>query len=204
MGLLTLIALIIAILVAISVHEAAHAWTANLFGDPTARLQGRMSLNPFRHLDPLGTICLFLAGFGWGKPVQVNPYNLKNPRKDQAFISLAGPLANFFTAAIFAIPLKYLGTSMPFALSFVLTITIEINLVLMVFNLIPIPPLDGSKILFALLPASAHNAIGIMERYGSMLLLIVILIDRSTNISILSMIFRPTIDYLKAIIFFST
>ena len=177
---------------------------ANMFGDPTARLQGRMSLNPLRHLDPLGTIALFIAGFGWGKPVPVNPYNLKNPRQDNAFISIAGPIANFLAAAILAIPLKYFGASMPFAVSFVLTITVEINLVLMVFNLLPIPPLDGSKVLYALLPVRAHHFIDLMERYGALFLLLIIIIDRSSNISILGAIFRPAIDYLKAIIFFST
>lgn len=136
---------IIALLVAITIHEFAHAWMANFFGDPTAKTMGRLSLNPFVHLDLMGTIFLLLAGFGWGKPVIVNPRNFKNPKLDNLTVSLAGPLSNLILAIILG--LIYRFVTLPNLLELFLFLLIFYNLVLMIFNLIPIPPLDGSKIL---------------------------------------------------------
>ncbi|MEK7143008.1 MAG: site-2 protease family protein [Patescibacteria group bacterium] len=142
---LQFIAFLVAILGAISIHEFAHAFTANLYGDNTPKLMGRLTLNPFAHLDLWGTIFLLLAGFGWGKPVIVNPQNFKNPRLDNLTVSLAGPISNLILAVILGLILRFFN--LPAFLSSMLEILIFFNLVLMIFNLIPIPPLDGSKIL---------------------------------------------------------
>ncbi|MFA6492946.1 MAG: site-2 protease family protein [Patescibacteria group bacterium] len=136
---------VIALLVAITIHEASHAWVANLYGDPTAKMQGRITLNPIAHLDPLGTIFLLLAGFGWGKPVNVNPNNFHNPKLDNLTVALAGPISNLVLAIILGLVLRFVN--LPEAIGQLFIITIFFNLVLMIFNLIPIPPLDGSKIL---------------------------------------------------------
>lgn len=140
------------ILLAISVHEAAHGYAAVKMGDNTPIMQGRVTLNPVKHIDPMGFLCLFLFGFGWAKPVMINSRNFKNPRRDDTIVSFAGPLANFITALVFAFIMKivYLNPSNTAFMEIlweVLRATVSINLVLMVFNLIPIPPLDGHHIL---------------------------------------------------------
>lgn len=140
------------ILLAISIHEFSHGYVAVKLGDDTPRLQGRMTLNPLKHIDPLGFICLLLVGFGWAKPVMINSRNFKNPRRDDLLVSLAGPVSNFITAFIFVILMKFTYMYLPVTrmtqiLLDALTGTVYINLVLMVFNLIPIPPLDGHHIL---------------------------------------------------------
>lgn len=164
-----------ALVVAISVHEFSHAFAANLLGDPTAKMQGRMTLNPLKHLDVYGTLLLLIAGFGWGKPVPVNSYNLKNPRSDSAIISLAGPFSNFVMIVVFGLLLRFvyplfgLGeTNMLFEFLYTL---ILMNTLLMTFNLIPIPPLDGSKILFAFLPPSMEEIKMFLEQWGFLILL---------------------------------
>ncbi|MFA9422031.1 MAG: site-2 protease family protein [Sedimentibacter sp.] len=140
------------ILLGISIHEFSHGYAAVKMGDDTPRLQGRLTMNPLKHLDPLGFICLLMFGFGWAKPVMINPRNFKNPKRDDALVALAGPLANFLTAFVFVIFMKIADTYMPYnavgqILWQVLRSTVVINLVLMIFNLIPIPPLDGHHIL---------------------------------------------------------
>ncbi len=163
---------IIAFLIALSVHESAHAWTANRLGDPTAKLEGRVSLNPLKHLDLYGTVIvplflIFIGSpfiFGWAKPVMFDPFNLKNPRKDAALISLAGPLSNFITAILFSLVINLLPTGPFFSLIYLI---ILINIVLGVFNLIPIHPLDGGKILVGILPEKdAEEADRFLNRYG--------------------------------------
>ncbi|MCL5093541.1 MAG: site-2 protease family protein [Patescibacteria group bacterium] len=141
---------VVAFLAAVTVHEFMHAWTANYLGDPTARMKGRISLNPLAHLDIFGTLMILLVGFGWGKPVPVNPNNFKNPKVGWALVSLAGPLANFVLAAVLA--LLYHFVKLPIFGVELLFIIVLINVRLMVFNLIPIPPLDGSRVLYAILP----------------------------------------------------
>lgn len=137
---------IIALLFAITIHEFSHAAVANYLGDPTARYQGRLTLNPLAHLDFMGTLMLFFIGFGWGKPVPVNPYNLYHPKRDSAFVSLAGPGSNILMAIAISLPYKYLtlkGGSPEWA-DFLGTL-LDLNLILAIFNFIPLPPLDGSK-----------------------------------------------------------
>ena len=155
------------ILIAITFHEFAHAWTADRIGDDTPRKQGRLSLNPFKHIDPIGAILLLTAGFGWGKPVEINPNNFNRTisiRKGNALVSLAGPVMNFILAVIFSIIYgmllafggSFLLTSAGEVISTVILYTITINVGLGVFNLIPLPPLDGSKVLVAFLPSKAR------------------------------------------------
>jgi len=163
----------ISLVIAITIHEFSHAWTADRLGDPTPQLQGRLTLNPLAHLDPLGTIMLFLVHFGWGKPVQFDPYNLRNPRRDAAFISIAGPIANIILAVIAAVVVRaipLIDTTFSIWVGFLQTLVV-INVVLAIFNLIPIHPLDGFKIVGGFLsPQQAHDWYQ-LERYGMIFLL---------------------------------
>ena len=167
--LLGLIVSIPAVLVAITFHEFAHAFVADKLGDDTARRQGRLNLNPLSHLDPIGSLLLLFAGFGWGKPVEVNPrnYTRKIPmEKAEALVSIAGPLMNFILAIIFTLiycaTIKYAGISFITSaigktILMLISSIISINVGLGVFNLIPLPPLDGSKIIMPFLPYKAKN-----------------------------------------------
>ncbi len=172
-------------LLAITVHEAAHGYLAYSFGDPTAKLQGRLTFNPISHLDPFGTVALLLTQtIGWAKPVPVDPRYLPNPRRDMIWISLAGPAANMVTA--FVLSLLVHGMLNVFGivairasfflkpLIFILVTAIQINVGLGIFNLLPIPPLDGSKILSGLLSRDLAYKFEQIEPYGMILLLILI------------------------------
>ena len=155
----------------LSLHEFAHAWTADRLGDPTPRSQGRVTLNPLAHLDPLGTLLLLLAGFGWGKPVMFDPFNLKNPRRDTILIAIAGPLSNLVIALLVLLLFPWL----PLPLIIWRTV-VGLNVTLAVFNLLPIYPLDGSRILAGLLsPRLAMEYEMTMQRYGFIILLLLIL-----------------------------
>lgn len=161
------------IILAISIHEAAHALAADRLGDPTPRLQGRLTLNPLAHLDPIGTLMLILFRFGWGKPVVFDPFNLKNPRRDAMLIGLAGPASNLVSAAIAALLIRLIGQIWPISLMLVPFITISV--VLAVFNLIPVHPLDGEKILTGLLPQELAREWGLlMRQWGVIILLLLI------------------------------
>ncbi len=135
----------------ITIHEFSHAFSAKLLGDGLAETQGRVTLNPFRHLSPLGTVALLFLGFGWARPVEVNPYNFKNPKKDFLLCSLAGPLSNFVLAFLFCMVIRFFQIRSENAL-YVLLFGAYINGVLMVINLLPVPPLDGSRIWPVLFP----------------------------------------------------
>lgn len=164
------------------IHEYAHGWMAWMLGDPTAKYAGRLSLDPRVHIDKWGTILLpiflyFISGgsfvFAYAKPVPYNPYNLKNQRWGPALVGLAGPAANIATALVFSILVRVLGVGdTPFAFSLVsfFVLIVYANIVLAIFNLMPIPPLDGSKILYAILPDSAYKAREFLERYSIFLL----------------------------------
>lgn len=178
-----LILVIPAILISLTLHELAHAKVAYHYGDPTARQQGRFSANPLKHLDPVGTICLIFFGFGWAKPVPVNPLYFSGNRKSKmALVALSGPVCNLLQALLGAILLSLLvhfaplGTVTSFFVNFFLTY-IQINLVLAIFNLIPIPPLDGSKILAGILPLKFTNFILRVERYGFIILLLLVIFN---------------------------
>jgi Zn-dependent protease len=172
------------VLFALSVHESAHAWTADKFGDPTARLMGRVTLNPIAHIDLIGTIIfpilLAVIGapvFGWAKPVMVNPYNLRNRRRDGMLVSAAGPISNLLVAGatilvFLALKSTQLLSSVP--LFTILLFMIIINIYLAVFNLIPIPPLDGSGVLEGLLKGDALHAYETIKPFGFIILLLII------------------------------
>lgn len=199
-----LIARIIVLVIAFTIHEFAHAWTANQFGDDTARLNGRLTLNPLAHLDPIGSLLLLVAGFGWAKPVPVNPYALER-RSPLAlmWVSLAGPFSNFLMAIVAAIPLRmgwvqYTGfTQNGFPSLFeLLFFLVQINLVLMLFNLIPIAPLDGSKIAVAVLPDSWGRAVERFSVYGPILLMALIFIGPRIGIDPIGWIMNPVMTNL--------
>lgn len=170
-----LIAAAIIILVAFPIHEFAHAMAAFQLGDSTAKLFGRVTLDPRAHIDPMGAILLLVAGFGWAKPTPVNPYNLRGGRSGEALVALAGPLSNLILATLAALPLRYIlttGMDIPDIVVQTLGLLVLFNLLLMVFNLIPIPPLDGSKVLFALLDRQTEYRIRpVLEQYGFLILI---------------------------------
>ncbi len=168
---------LLAIIAAISIHEFSHAWAADRLGDPTPRLQGRLTLNPRAHLDPIGTLMLVLFRFGWGKPVQFDPFNLKNPRRDAMLIGLAGPGSNLITATIVALIFNFQFSFFhQFSIFNSLIINfIVISIVLAVFNLVPVHPLDGGKIIMGLLPReTAKEFEALMRVWGTAILIFLI------------------------------
>jgi Zn-dependent protease len=191
---------LLAIVVAVSIHEYAHALAADRLGDPTPRLQGRLTLNPRAHLDLYGSLLFLLVGFGWGKPVQFDPFNLRNPRRDAAVISLAGPLSNFILAALASALLHALTPflSIPLISPF-LVLLIQVNIMLGVFNLVPIHPLDGFKIVGGILPQESARQWYELERYG-MIFLIILLLPLSGGVSPISQLIRPPIQFLLNIL----
>lgn len=188
----------IAILYALTIHEFFHAWTANKLGDPTAKMQGRLTLNPLAHLDPIGTICFIIAHFGWGKPVPVNPAYFKHPRRDDMLVSAAGPISNIVSALFFGVifQILYKFTGVTSGLFEVLRQLIMINLILAFFNFIPLYPLDGSHILKGFLPRQMLPGYENVCHYGPFILLGVILLGNFAHIPILSyIIWPPTIFF---------
>jgi len=197
--------LIIGLLLAISVHECSHAWVANELGDPTAKNAGRLSLNPFAHLHPLGTISLLLLGLGWGKPVPVDASRLRPGAKlGMALVALGGPTANFVTAALLAIPLRLrLIPFMPrsiggFIVSYgeLISWVVWLNIAMAIFNLIPLTPLDGSRLLSVLLPTRWFNILARYELYGLILILLLIVLERFAQTGILTRILFPPIEFV--------
>jgi Zn-dependent protease len=171
------VAFVVAVVIGITVHEFSHAAAATAQGDFTARSQGRLTLNPASHLDPLGSLFLIIAGFGWGRPTPFNPLRLRRRRAGAALVGLAGPVSNVLLAILAAFALRIAagssdvevgGPSFTVKLLFAL---VELNVVLAVFNLLPIPPLDGSRLLSVLLPPSRQNIVYFLDRYGIFLLL---------------------------------
>lgn len=179
------------LIISVVVHEVAHGWIAYKLGDSTAKDYGRLTLNPIAHLDFIGSfivpMLLWLASagnfvFGWAKPVPYNPYNLRDQKRDPALVAIAGPVANLLVAVFFGLIFRFFGSILLTAPKAELTLNIFqgvilINIVLAIFNLIPIPPLDGSKILFSLLPPSMDHIQRILERYGFFILLAFLFLD---------------------------
>jgi Zn-dependent protease len=181
-----------AILFGLTIHEFSHGWVAWRLGDPTAKMMGRLTLNPLKHLDPIGTIALFLFRFGWAKPVPIDPRNFRHPTRDMAISSLAGPAANLLTAGVAGIVLRVLDLFHVAGFASVLTsYFVLFNLILCFFNLIPIPPLDGSRLLYHLLPPNLAAGYGRLERYGFIILMGIIFIGQVTNFDLLQMYIVP-------------
>lgn len=180
----------VSLIIAITVHEFMHAWTANFLGDPTPKSFGRLSLNPLAHLDPLGTLALVFLGFGWGKPVPINPNNFKNPRLGSALTSVAGPLTNLLLADVLALTYKFSGLTTETLGGRVVLAVIFYNLLLMVFNLIPIPPLDGSGFAALFFPAFDSER---WHQIGPIILIMVLVFTGFTFI-------LPVIFYILKII----
>jgi len=179
-----------AVFIALTVHECAHAFMSYKLGDPTAKLTGRLTLNPIEHIEPLGFICLLCFGFGWAKPVMVNYSNLKKPMRDSALISLAGPLSNFICALVFtliyyACCMLLPSASWSYAVVTVLLYVVVINIGLGLFNLVPCPPLDGSKILYAFLPHKGRLFFDRYEQYLNLALIFVLLLGSWTSVDVL-------------------
>jgi Zn-dependent protease len=203
----TLISRIFVLLIAFSVHEFAHAWTADRFGDGTPQMNGRLTLNPVSHLDPIGSLMLLLVGFGWAKPVPVNPYALgRHSPAAMMWVALAGPLSNFIMAATAAIAFR-LGLVSIFAaiytpgsifptLDKLLYEFIFINLLLMLFNLIPLAPLDGDKIADYFLPPTWSRFMDSIRPYGPMILMAIIFLGPMMGLPILSWIIVPPMNAL--------
>ena len=174
------IAIILGLIIGISFHEFAHAFIAYRLGDPTAKLEGRLTLNPQAHLDPVGTMALVFLGFGWGKPTPFDPFNLRNVKRDSALISLAGAVSNFIIAIVLSLPylLAYYTQSLNTTFNLVydyISPIIFFNILLGVFNLIPIHPLDGFKVLAGLLPRDWYYDFIQTEKYGIFILLLLII-----------------------------
>ena len=207
------LALLPAILIALTFHELSHGFVAYRLGDTTAQSQGRLSLNPLHHLDPIGTLCLLFVGFGWAKPVPVNPYALhKKPHSGMAWVAAAGPASNLCMALIGGILLllylKIVGYGWLFEsgytgqlyLGLFFMYFIQINIVLMVFNLIPVPPLDGSRIVSAFLPAGARVRYNMIERYGTLIMLLLCIVPVGGT-TIISWILNAPVSYLTNLIY---
>ncbi|MDD5627140.1 MAG: site-2 protease family protein [Patescibacteria group bacterium] len=191
------LAWLVAMAISVTLHEFAHALSAYLQGDATAKYSGRLSLNPLKHLDLWGTLMLLLVGFGWGKPVPYNPYNLRNQKWGPSIVALAGPGANLFLILFFGLILKILVVGGVLDVGNMLYILIEmiiiLNAVWFTFNLIPIPPLDGSKLLFAILPRRFDHWKIFLAVRGPLILIFLIILDRLLNFSLLESLFNLVI-----------
>jgi Zn-dependent protease len=207
LNLATFIARAIVLVIAFTIHEFCHAWTATQFGDETPRMYGRLTLNPLAHLDPMGSLLLLVAGFGWAKPVPINPYVLTRRTPSAVmWVSLAGPFSNFIMAILASIPFR-LGLASAYdglapakgifpSLSLVLTQFVIINLVLMLFNLIPLAPLDGEKILDYFLPPSWSKVFDTIRPYGPLILIVVVVVGPMIGIDIIGRIIMPPLQAL--------
>lgn len=204
----TIISRILTLLIAFTVHEFSHAWVANSFGDDTPRANGRLTLNPAVHLDLMGTLMLLFAGFGWAKPVPINPFALR--RRSPAavmLVSLAGPVSNLLMAGLAAIPLRFdlvpqvnnwpgfLPTPFQFLFDFMV-----INILLMLFNLIPLAPLDGEKVLEYFLPPAGVNVLDRIRPYGPMILLAIVFVLPILGVDIFGIILRPLLRTISSLL----
>lgn len=181
-SLLSMVTRLAAVLLCLTVHESCHGLAAYALGDPTARREHRLSLNPLRHIDWFGLLMMFVAGFGWAKPVPVNPNYFKKPKQGMALTALAGPVSNFLLALLMLLAARIFCDVAVYSeanqriLDFLLMVAL-LSIGLGLFNLLPIPPLDGSKVLFAVLPDGAYNQLMRYERYGMLLLFALVFFD---------------------------
>lgn len=183
----------VALVLVISIHEYAHAVAADRLGDPTPRANGRITLDPRAHLDPLGTLMLLFVGFGWGKPVVFDPYNLRNPKRDIALIALAGPASNLLFAGVLSVLIHTFPNELFVSIG---SIMIQLNIMLAIFNLVPVAPLDGEKILKGILPDEfAREYEALMQQYGT-LILIMLLLPIVSGTSPISTLISPAISFV--------
>ncbi|MBL7108354.1 MAG: site-2 protease family protein, partial [Candidatus Cloacimonetes bacterium] len=196
--------LVFPILYALTVHEFSHGYIAYRLGDDTAKRAGRLTLNPLKHLDPLGTIMLFIVHIGWARPVPINPYNFKDVKRDTAYVALAGPAANFISAIIFSLIFDIKTDSYLIfhdVFKQIIFYTIFINIAFGLFNLIPFPPLDGSRIIGAFLSDEAYFKYQQFERKGVFILIGIILIGNMMGLNIIGGLIIPPINFfLKLLI----
>lgn len=195
-------------LLAITMHEVAHGYIAERFGDPTARLLGRLNLNPIRHLDPIGTVAIFIFGFGWARPVPVNAGNLRHPKRDMIWVALAGPITNLLLALASALLLRGIGLleatsvgesalflQMAKPLRMMLGFSLYINVLLGIFNLVPLPPLDGGRILTGVLPEKQALMVSRLEPFGFILILFLVFFT-----DLWSLVLAPLINQLVLVL----
>jgi Zn-dependent protease len=194
-----------ALVIALTIHEFAHALTADKLGDPNPRIAGRVSLNPLKHLDPIGTLLIIFAGFGWGKPVSFDPYNLKDSVKDGAWIAAAGPLSNIVLACVCAglirllpfAPLSFLLTEVGSYLTLFLLVLFNTNLSLALFNLLPFYPLDGHHIVRVFLKTRQRASYDIFNRHFGMIIALIILFVPFGGQTVVSYILTPTLNFSR-------
>ena len=193
------------LLFTITIHELSHGLVAYMLGDDTAKRAGRLTLNPISHIDPIGLIMLFIARFGWAKPVPINPYNFKNYKRDTAISAAAGPVSNFIMAILLSIVFQIIthfnpqimnyGSMFTQFVMYQLVYAIMINLALGLFNLIPIPPMDGSKILGGFLSDEAYYRYTARERQGAQILIIILLVSMVLRLNIIGSIIMPPLNF---------
>ena len=200
------------LILGLTIHEFAHAMAAHLLGDDTAKRAGRLSLNPVKHMDPAGTLLLVLAGFGWGKPVPVDPSMLPDARRGMAIVAFAGPLSNFLTAGVlglvFNLGLLTFKSNMlgipsslasPILLGSIVSHAILLNLLLGIFNLLPIAPLDGSKVLMGIAPTKMTVPLARIEPYGMLVLMLVFAVNWVGDVDLLGAIINPSSKFLGSL-----
>jgi Zn-dependent protease len=205
----TLIANLLTLIIALTIHEFSHAFVAVKFGDETPRMDGRLTLNPLKHLDPIGSIMLILAGFGWAKPVRVNPYVLSQKSPSALmWVSLAGPFSNFLLAVFAAIPFRFKGflnllsstNAVVKFIPFFLDTFLFINLMLMLFNLLPLSPLDGEKIAVYILPPKWGQALEKIQPYGMFILIALLFVLPLLKVDVVGYLIYPVIYNLRYIL----
>ncbi|MCR4330131.1 MAG: site-2 protease family protein [Candidatus Roizmanbacteria bacterium] len=193
---ITFVILALILIFSIGVHEFSHALIADRLGDPTPRAQGRLTINPLAHLDPIGMLLIVMIGFGWGKPVVYDPYNLKNPHRDSAYIALAGPVSSLLTAIVFALLVGVIASNTPIIQLFMYAV--RLNVMLAIFNLIPVYPLDGFRIVSGLLPAQSREEWNQLSNYG-IIILILLIFPLFGNNSVLSLLISPSISFVTSL-----
>ncbi len=201
-----ILAIVAALVVGLSVHEFSHAFVADSLGDRTPRAMGRVTLNPLAHLDPAGALFILLIGFGWGKPVQVNPAAFRNGRQGMTAVSAAGPVSNLLLATAAAIPIKFgvvnwlnpVGSSNASGewLALFLSALVTLNLVLFVFNFLPLPPLDGFGFLSSIAPLEMMPLLRTLQQWGPGILMLLLVLPAFTNLNILGDVMAPTVGSL--------